>query len=191
MVALFFAVASARADQDLDVLAAKDRDGRQEITTAAAADSDQANLPAIVVRVDWDGILSAATGISLDTSAGILNFLSFDSQVLDGAEVDDLDISPPSARVAAGARRNKSWMGAIGGVLAPASLVLTGTALASFAFFARRKPRPSRRLYYSKHSLVARPPARIPTPQTSPCAGSCEPSRRENSVHSSPRKRLA
>jgi hypothetical protein len=116
--------------------------------------------------------------------------MTFGSVLDADAEIYDIEIPDEHAGGEAVTVAGHGKAG-IGDLLAPSSMLLLGTALASFAFLTRRKRHHSRRLYFSKHSVVALPPSRIPSLQTSPSADSCEPNPRENSAHSSPRKRLA
>ena len=188
IVSFLFAFSAAHADQVLG--AAADRDGRREITAVAATDLDQLEAAAIVVRADSDAILKTALAIPSDGAAGIMNFLTFGSEEHPDAEIYDIEISDPDTggEVVTVAGHRKAG---IGDLVAPSSMLLVGTALASFAFLTRRKRRHSRRAYFSKHSIVTLPRSRTASPQTSRSADSCEPNPRENSAHSSPRTRLA
>jgi hypothetical protein len=186
VVALFFAL-YARGDQVLGPAA--DRNGRQEIISAAPIDVEQAEPAATVVRPDLDEILKTALDTRSDGAAGIVNFLTLGSELDADSEIYDIEFADQDAggEVVTVAKRSKTG---IGDLLAPSGMFLLGTALAIFAFLSRSKRHHSRRAYYSRHSVVALPRSRTPL-QTSPSAGSCKPNPHENSVHSSPRKRLA
>jgi hypothetical protein len=151
VIALFFALSTARGDQVQG--AAADRDGRQEIISAAPTDAEQAEAAAIVVRSDLDEILKAALDIRNDDAAGIINFnfLTFGSELDANSEIYDIEIAEQDTvgEVVTGTGRRKAG---IGDLVAPSSMLFLGTALATFAFLTRRKRHHLRRAYFSKHS---------------------------------------
>jgi hypothetical protein len=174
IVALFFALATARADKAEDVIIVAPADYDQ----AEASAVDIGSLGDILTPAELDSLLNAGSGLGAAAETLDLNILEVADQ---DADAEILTLAGPGKVNTVGLRD----------VLPPAGLLVLGTALTSFAFLTRRRRHHSRRIYYSTRSVIARPPSKIPPLQTSPSADSCEPNPRENSVHSSPRRRLA
>jgi hypothetical protein len=179
LVAFFFAFSTARADKDFGASA-----GAEEVIAGVAGDYNQDSATLNVVS----GLGDILTNADLDSFLNASGWLEAAAAALD-LDTPDAAGQAPEAVIATLAGTGTGKGKTIGLLdLASAGVLLIGTALTSFAFFARRKHRHSRRIYFAKSSAA---PAKNSSPQTSPSADSSEPHPLENSGHSSPRRRLA
>ena len=186
IVALLFALSTARADKDFRVHA-----DAEDVTQAVASDNDQANVSTLAMGAELAGMVTQAERDISDNLSQIINFLPSGSGLDTLAENLDLDIQQTSGDILTLAGQGKGGAAGLRDIVAPAGLFLLGTALTTFAFFTRSTQNHSHRAYFSRHSFIALPPSKARSLRTSPSADSSGPNPRENNVHSSPRRRLA